>query len=146
MVQPRFCAGQAASAFGFGFGVGVVAPGFVTGEPGAVGSGPVVTVTDGAFATVAVEITGTVAWVCPGPSGTSVVATAGPAELARVLFAISTTVVAAIVSRKNRPTGQIQSPGYQAKRRCQDEARTPTTPRFVGRRAPHSRQYSCSGS
>jgi len=62
------------------------------------------------------------------------------------IFAATAAVVAIAVSAANSSTGQIQSPGYHARRRCHAAARTPTTPRFVGGRAPHSRQYSWSGS
>ena len=47
---------------------------------------------------------------------------------------------------KPSATGQIQSPGYQEKCRCQAAASRPTTLRFAGSRSPHSRQYSCRGS
>src|SRR4249919_42428 len=40
--------------------------------------------------------------------------------------------------------GQIQSPGYQSNLRRQAEPSRPTMPLCDGRRAPHSRQYSCS--
>jgi hypothetical protein len=47
---------------------------------------------------------------------------------------------------KRPSTGQIQSPGYHEIRRRQAVASTGMTPRWTGRRRPHSRQYSCSGS
>ena len=102
---------------------------------------------DGTAGVVLVETGGAPLVVVPGPTVTPVgTAVSGPFALDRVAFTASTAAVATIVRTKKKATGQIQSPGYQAKRRCQLEARTPTTPRFVGRRSPHSRQYSCSGA
>jgi hypothetical protein len=105
-----------------------------------------VIVGDGTAGVVLVETGGAPLVVVPGPTVTGVVAVKGCCALERAAFATRTAAVATIVRTKKKATGQIQSPGYQAKRRCQLEARTPTTPRFVGRRAPHSRQYSCRGS
>src|SRR5690349_1711989 len=89
----------------------------------------------------------TVGWTAPGPTVTAgLVATCVAGALERLSFAATAAAVAATVSAKKSSTGQIQSPGYQAKCRCHFEASTPTTPAFVGSRVPHSRQYSCSGS
>ena len=120
----------------------------VEGEPGAVGSGPVVIVGAGAVGRFAgLLVTGSVPCVAPGPTVTDgVVATSTGVLRSRAEFAATAAVVAIAVSAAKSSTGQIQSPGYHARRRCQAVARTPTTPRFVGSRAPHSRQYSWSGS
>ena len=61
------------------------------------------------------------------------------------VVAAETAVATMAMTRKSR-AGQTQSPGYQGKRRCHAAASTPTVPRFVGSRSPHSRQYSCMGS
>jgi len=134
-VYPVLPAGQArippGAGFGFGRGFGVVS--------GTVGSG--------AVGSVPVVIVGVTPLVVAGPSVTLApvsTATLLPPEPPRP-SSTATAVAAAAMTRKRR-AGQIQSPGYHRRRRCQPEARTPTRPRFTGRRAPHSRQYSCSGS
>jgi hypothetical protein len=115
--------------------------------PGAVGSGPLVIVGAGAPGSVAETDGATVGAGAPGPTVTGVfVATNVCAAFPFDVFAATAAVVASTVRTRKKSTGQIQSPGYQANRRCQDDASTPTTPRFVGSRVPHSRQYSCSGS
>src|SRR4029079_18296644 len=118
------------------------------GSPGAVGRGPVVMVGAGALGRVTERVGATVGWTAPGPTVTAgVVATpVGAALLLRDSLAATAAAVAATVNAKKSSTGQIQSPGYQAKCRCHFEASTPTTPVFVGSRVPHSRQYSWSGS
>src|SRR5690242_5501589 len=140
-VYPVLSAGQAASAFGFA--AGTVPVGRVP-LPGAVGSGPVVIVgcAVGMGSVAGALVTGTGAWVAPGPSGTlTFVATIGRSD-SWADFAASASAVAATVRIRKRRTGQIQSPGYHANRRCQAAASTPTTPWLTGSRAPHSRQYS----
>src|SRR5206468_2738976 len=142
---PLWPAGQTARAFGLtGFGV---VPRPLGPVPGAVGSGPVVIVGAGAPGRVLVMVGATVEGAAPGPTVTvGPVATSVGVALLRAAFAARAAPVAAIVRTRKSSTGQIQSPGYHAKRRCHDDASTPTTPRLVGSRAPHSRQYSWSGS
>ena len=144
-MYPLCPTGQTASAFGFGAGT-VVAP--VEGAPGAAGSGPFVIVGGGAVGRVLVTaVTGSDPSVAPGPTVTAgFVATSVGSAFSRAEFAATAAVVATTVSTRKNATGQIQSPGYHPRRRCHALARTPTTPRFTGSRAPHSRQYSCSGS
>src|SRR2546422_886724 len=80
------------------------------------------------------------------PGAGAFVATIVEAALERFEPAATAAAVETIVSTRKRSTGQIQSPGYHARWRCHHVARKPTTPRFVGKRVPHSRQYSWSGS
>ena len=101
----------------------------------------------GAPGSVLVTVGATVARGAPGPTVTvGPVATSVGALFLRAAPAARAAPVATIVRTRKSRTGQIQSPGYQAKRRCQEDESTPTTPRLVGSRAPHSRQYSCNGS
>src|SRR5712691_11600659 len=145
-VYPLWPAGQTARAFGFGAGGTFVGP--VAGSPGAVGRGPFVIVGGGAVGRFAgLEVGATVPSVAPGPTVTGVAVAASVGSLfSRAEFAATAAPVAITVSTRKKRTGQIQSPGYQASRRCQALASTPTTPRFTGSRSPHSMQYSWSGS
>jgi hypothetical protein len=130
---------------GAGAGAGVVGT-LVEGAPGARGSGPVemVGVWRGAVRVgcAGVVPVRTVTSGAPGPSGTLVfVAVRVALELDVPLTATATAAPPAARASRAR-LGQIQSPGYHVTRRCQPEARTPTTPRLTGRRSPQSRQYS----
>ncbi len=117
----------------------------VEAAPGAFGSVPVVTVGRGAEESVfGAVVTGAVCFA-PGPRVTVGFATIVVAELPDP-FAATAAAVATSATARKRNAGHTQSPGYHGKRRCHAAARTPTRPRFAGSRAPHSRQYSWSGS
>ena len=123
-------------------------PGTVTdgvdAAPGTLGRGPVVTVGFGADGSV---LCGGVAPGAPcvpvprvtcGSVATMVVL---EPEVVAAEMAVATTA-----TTRKRSAGHTQSPGYHGTRRCQAAASTPTGPRLTGRRSPHSRQYSWSGS
>jgi hypothetical protein len=65
------------------------------------------------------------------------------AELERSASQIAETTPAAAATTRASSAGQIQSPGYQPRRRRQADARNATVPEVAGSRWPHSRQYSC---
>src|SRR5437867_10596810 len=124
------------------FAVGVVRARVVvfaivgSGAVGSVVDLPVVVVA--VVAVVAVEVAppllprGEATYVEPPPAFPPVTAIATPAPAA------ATQKVSADV--------QIQSPGYQPKRRIQRRRSTGMTPLTGGRRRPHSTQYSWRGS
>src|SRR5438876_1482051 len=130
IVQPlERPAGQAVRPFGGGGGPA----GFLTVGSGAVGSVAVFPVVGGA---VDGSATGTVG---------DVAANVEP-EFAFVfpVSRIDAVAPAAATSRVSSDT-QIQSPGYQPRRRTHRRRSEGTVPVTEGRRSPHSTQYSWSG-
>src|SRR5947209_8447081 len=123
-------------------------PGTVTAgveaAPGALGSGPVVTVGLGADGRVLCGAVAPGAVCVPAPR-----VTFGSVATMVVLdpdVVAAETAVATMATTRKRSAGHTQSPGYQGTPRCQAAASTPTGPRLAGRRSAHSRQYSWSGS
>jgi hypothetical protein len=71
------------------------------------------------------------------PSVATIVLFSAPASERTIAAAAPATA-----STRKSSTGQIQSPGYQANRRCQAFASLPKAPLPADSRYPHSRQYS----
>src|SRR5690242_481590 len=127
--------GPAGFGAGRGFGAGFTAPGLVCGRGFGVVAGREGAVVGGSGAVVG-------ACVAVATGGVVATITERPASWCPREVAIATAAPAAAITSPSS-AGQIQSPGYQGSRLCHAWPSAGTTPRWIGRRRPHSRQYSC---